>query len=417
MTRLVVQALGTWGDVRPMAVLACALQAAGYEVLVVAPEEFGKWVQARGLPFAGLRINIQAMIDQMNLSGDNPITAMRQMKTTMAPAMRGMSREVAAIVREGDVLVMGENAHALLHGIVDQRGLRVIHVALQPTAPTRELALINPLRLPDSIPLRALYNRLTASLFRRVTWSSLGAQGNEARTKELGLSKLSYRAFRTQLDAAPYLMLVSPQVVPRPADWPSNHRATGFLFDEDAAWEPPHELTEFLEEGDQPVYIGFGSMSDRDAERTTQVIVDGVQQSGRRAVLLSGWAGIGGTDLPKSVHLLKYAPHAWLFSRVAAVVHHGGAGTTAAGLRAGVPGFIAYVGADQPFWGQRVHDLGVGPKPIARAKLTADRLAAALVQMTSDRSMQERAAALGQKIRAEDGPGLAVAAIREFVSF
>ena len=413
--RLVIVALGTWGDVRPNVALASALQGAGYDVLVISPNEFGEWVQARGLPFTGLSVNIQAMISELQLSGDNPLVAMRAMKTTMAPAMKGMSAEVAEVVREGDVLLMSEGAHALLHGVVDQRGLRVIHIALQPTAPTSEMALINPLRLPENIPLRGAYNRLTTSLYRRTTWSSMGAQGNIARVEDLGLSKLSYADFTARLDEQPYLMLVSSQVVPRPSDWPANHHMTGYLFDDDAAWEPPQELADFLAAGDKPVYIGFGSMSDKYAEKTTRTVLDGVQQSGRRAVLLSGWAGIGRVGLPDSVHLLKYAPHAWLFPRMAAVVHHGGAGTTAAGLVAGVPGIITPVGADQPFWGQRVYELGVGPKPVPRAKLTADKLAASIQQAVTDTGMQERAAALGAKIRAEDGASAAVQTIREFV--
>jgi sterol 3beta-glucosyltransferase len=156
-------------------------------------------------------------------------------------------------------------------------------------------------------------------------------------------------------------------------------------------------------------------MSDRDAERTTRAVIDGVQQTGRRAVLLTGWAGIGAAGVPDSIHLLKYAPHGWLFPRMAAVIHHGGAGTTAAGLRAGVPGFVAYVGADQPFWGERVHALGAGPKPMPRARLTGPALADAIRQMTTDAAMQARATELGTQIRGEDGRGQAVAAVREFL--
>ncbi|HYO87882.1 MAG TPA: glycosyltransferase, partial [Candidatus Limnocylindrales bacterium] len=255
--------------------------------------------------------------------------------------------------------------------------------------------------------------RLTNSLFRRTTWSSLGAQGNQARTAQMGLEKLSFGGFQARLNATPYLMLVSPHVVARPADWPANHRVTGFLFDDDTTWPPPQELADFLAAGDKPVYIGFGSMSDKDAERTTRVVIDGVQQSGQRAVLLSGWAGIGAAGVPNCIHLLKYAPHSWLFPRMAAVVHHGGAGTTAAGLRAGIPSIITPVGADQPFWGKRVYELGVGPKPVARAKLTAETLAAALRRAVTDGGMHERAAALGQKIEAEDSAGEALAAVRE----
>jgi UDP:flavonoid glycosyltransferase YjiC (YdhE family) len=413
--RLVIVALGTWGDVRPNVVLASALQSAGYAVLVISPAEFGAWVQARGLPFTPLSVNIQAMISDLQLSGDNPLKAMQLMKSTMGPAMKDTGAEVAAVVRAGDVLLMSEGAHALLHGVVDQLQLRVIHIALQPTAPSREMALINPLRLPERFPLRGVYNRLTTSVYRRTTWSSFGAQGNTLRAA-LGLKPLAYADFSARLDTLPSLMLFSAHVVPRPADWPAHHRITGFLFDDDEAWQPPQELADFLAAGSRPVYIGFGSMSDKDVERTTRVVLDAVQQSGQRAVLLSGWAGIGAAALPETVHRLNYAPHTWLFGRMAAVVHHGGAGSTAAGMRAGVPSIITPVGADQPFWGERAYALGVGPRPMRRAGLTAEWLAAAIHEAVTDTAMQARAAELGEKIRAEDGAGAAVKAVREVLA-
>jgi UDP:flavonoid glycosyltransferase YjiC (YdhE family) len=413
--RLVIVALGTWGDVRPNVVLASALQHAGYEVLVISPNEFGAWVQARDLPFAGISVNIQAMISELQLTGDNPLKAMQAMKATMAPAMKGTAREVAAVVREGDVLLMSEGVHALLHGVVDHLSLRVIHIGLQPTAPSREMALINPLRLPGGFPLRGAYNRLTTSVYRRTTWSSFGAQGNLMRAQLPGLKPLTYAEFSARLDSLPSVLLVSRHVLPRPGDWPTHHRITGFLFDDDATWQPPQALADFLAAGDKPVYVGFGSMSDRDVERTTRVVVDAVHQSGQRAVLLSGWAGLGAAGLPDHIHLLKYAPHAWLFPRMAAVVHHGGAGSTAAGLRAGVPSLVTPVGADQPFWGERVYALGVGPRPIRRARLTAAKLAAAITEAVTDRTMQQRAAALGAKIQAEDSVGEAVKAVREIL--
>ncbi len=129
-----------------------------------------------------------------------------------------------------------------------------------------------------------------------------------------------------------------------------------------------------MQAGPPPIYIGFGSMSSRKPEETAQLILRALAQTGQRAVLLSGWNGLQAEVLPENVFLVQSVPHDWLFARVNAVVHHGGAGTTAAGLRAGVPSIIIPFFADQPFWGERVAALGVGPKPIPRKKLTAEKL-------------------------------------------
>jgi len=146
------------------------------------------------------------------------------------------------------------------------------------------------------------------------------------------------------------------------------------------------------------------------------LLLEAVQRTGKRAVKLGGWAGIGKTDLPKNVFLLKYAPHTWLFPRMAAVIHHGGAGTTAAAMRAGVPSIIIPILADQPYWGQRVYELGIGTKPIPRGKLTVDSLTAAIQEATTNHTMWNKGAELSQKIAAEDGVSEAVIAIKSFLN-
>jgi sterol 3beta-glucosyltransferase len=158
------------------------------------------------------------------------------------------------------------------------------------------------------------------------------------------------------------------------------------------------------------VYIGFGSMSNRAPQQTLELIQDAVKQSGQRAVVAAGWGDLP-TGATPEVCVVKSAPHHWLFPQVSAVVHHGGAGTTAAGLRAGRPTLIVPHMSDQPYWGRRVHELGVGVKPIPRHKLTAETLAARLRQLASDGVIRERAAAMGVKIRAERGVESAVAAV------
>ena len=161
--------------------------------------------------------------------------------------------------------------------------------------------------------------------------------------------------------------------------------------------------------------VGFGSMSDADPERLTTIVLRALRRAGRRGILLTGWGGLSNADLPDDVIKVEEAPHDWLFARVAAAVHHGGAGTTAASLQAGVPTVVVPFFADQPFWGARVAGLGVGPRPVPSKRLSKQRLARAITHATTDVGMRERARLLGQKIRTEDGVGRAVEAFHRFV--
>ncbi len=207
----------------------------------------------------------------------------------------------------------------------------------------------------------------------------------------------------------PTLYGISHHLIPRPADWPPEVQASGYWFLEQSGnWQPPDDLTAFLQAGPPPVYIGFGSMAGKHPDKLAAIAVAALQKNGLRGILATGWGGLQPGDLPETIFQLKESPHDWLFPQMAAVVHHGGAGTTAAGLRAGRPTLICPFLGDQPFWGEQVHRLGVGAKPIPQKKLTADNLAAALTTLVSDQMMQQQAAALGQKLRAEDGIGTAV---------
>jgi UDP:flavonoid glycosyltransferase YjiC (YdhE family) len=201
----------------------------------------------------------------------------------------------------------------------------------------------------------------------------------------------------------------STHVVPRPTDWDESVHVTGYWFLEGSAdWHPPDELAAFLTSGPPPVYVGFGSMGALESGDTAGIVLEALRLAGQRGVVLTG-AGEGiRHKTPDNILAVGTVPHDWLFPRVAAVVHHGGAGTTAAGLRAGVPSVLVPVFADQPFWGRRVADLGVGPEPIPHCRLAAERLARAIGLAVSDEPMRRRAAELGRAIRAEDGVSRAV---------
>ena len=200
------------------------------------------------------------------------------------------------------------------------------------------------------------------------------------------------------------LYCYSPSVVPTPGDWPPDTVATGYWFREDRGNEPVDPgLEAFVAAGAPPVYVGFGSSVGPDPARLSAIVAQALREAGARAVIATGWGGLVDGDVGSDSIVTERAPHSWLFPRVAAVVHHGGAGTTAAGLLAGRPTVVCPFQGDQPFWGAAVHRAGAGPEPLPAKKLTAERLAAAIRAGIQDPAMRDRAVELSERIAREDG--------------
>jgi UDP:flavonoid glycosyltransferase YjiC (YdhE family) len=190
---------------------------------------------------------------------------------------------------------------------------------------------------------------------------------------------------------------------------------TGYWVLDADGYEPPAALRTFLEAGPPPVLVSFGSLVTRDAARLTRAVLGALAQTGQRGLLVRGWGALEDRALPDSILAVESVPFEWLFPRVAALVHHGGVGTTAAGFRAGVPAVIVPFTADQPFWGWQIHRLGVGPEPIPPGELTAERLAPAIARLVGDAAMRGRAARLGERLQREDGAACAVEILARYL--
>ncbi len=309
--------------------------------------------------------------------------------------------------RGADAIIYHPGA-AIGHFIARQMQIPSILASPFPMTPTGAYPA---LLFYDGPRLGRAYNLLTHKLFEQGFWMMVKGPLKKYWQRRYGTLPQDftcpYPLHRTA--QRPTVTSCSPQVFPRPADWPAHVHADGYWFlDVDHDYQPPAELKAFIEAGAPPVYVGFGSISDQErGAETTRLVIEALRRTGKRGILATGWHGMARPeDRPDDMLFIDGAPHEWLFPHMAAVVHHGGAGTTAAGLRAGVPSVIIPYGNDQFAWGRRVHELGVGARPIPRKRLTADRLAAALQEIQTD-AVRERARAMGERIRREDGAAAA----------
>lgn len=410
---------GSRGDVQPYVALGIGLKNVGYHVRMSAPEVFRDLIQSAGLEF----IPTHGFDPQEFIRTPEIQTAARQGGQLKAlvlllkkaePLLENMFDEYWRTSAGADILI----ASTLLFGIPDCAEKRVIplinapiHALLVPTQafPATFLA---PWGARENISI----NRSTHSIVQFVFWMMFGTALNRWR-KKMGLSPIRNYFQWLQGQNIPTFYGFSPSVLPIPNDWSGNHQVTGYWFlDEAPNWKPPPTLVNFLESGPSPVYIGFGSMDTQDPARMTSLIVNALTISGQRGVLASGWGGLHTKSLPKTIFPIQEIPHSWLFPKMSTLIHHGGMGTTAAGLRSGIPSIILPLGGDQPFWADRIQRIGVGIRSASYFKITAERLAADITRAINDTSLRSNASILGEKIRAERGVELAVQLIQKYLA-
>jgi sterol 3beta-glucosyltransferase len=411
--RIFVNTFGTQGDVQPYVALGARLVRAGHAVTICTCERFRPLIEEHGLAYGYMSNDLLELMDTDAGRGAidggrlSWVEYARQIRTLIAraadcqrDALR-LSWEACEAARP-DLIVYHPKALGAPH-FAQHLGVPAVLALLQPICvPTSEFPVFVAPRLPFAA---GSYNRWTYAAAQWAT-RSYTATYSRAWRESAGMPP-------DEPPPADALILhgYSPLVLPRPADWPSQAVVTGFwTLPTAACYLPSAALARFLADGPSPVYVGFGSMSGADPSALAQLVIEALTAAGARGVLATGGGGLRAeVQLPDSIHLLDKAPHEWLFPRMAAIVHHGGAGTTAAGLRAGKPMVVCPFFGDQPLWASRAHALGVASEAIPQKRLTKARLASAIALVTTDAGMRERAAALGEKLRAEDGAGNAAA--------
>ena len=417
--KIAIIALGTQGDVQPYIALGTGLLKAGHSVRLITHENFEQSVRAHKLEFYAMQGNVQEfmesqkireLLEKGNFLAINTYAAKEAKRAALLWAKDGLEA-----CRKVDLILAGVGGLNIAFAIAEKLDVPIVQAPVFPFTPTSEFPGV---LFPQSIAkLGDIANRISHSLIQQAMWQGFRAADTLARKQVLELPAAPFFGpyNSKRLNQHPTIYGFSQHVIPKPKDW-NNARVTGYWFLETAPdWKPPTQLEEFLKNGTLPVYIGFGSMGSRNPKQTSALILEALKQTKQRAIIQSGWGGLSDENLPENVHTVDSVPHSWLFPRVAAVVHHGGAGTTAAGLRAGVPSIVIPFFGDQAFWGNRVTALGVGPRAIGRKQLTIENLAQAIEIAVTDSRMRQKARGLGAKIQAEDGIGNAVEAINEIM--
>ncbi|WP_043841305.1 glycosyltransferase [Amycolatopsis taiwanensis] len=415
--RVVIVTFGTRGDVAPYTGLGVELERAGYQVAIATQRPYAELVTGCGLEYREIPGDPQAVAASSTgrrTQGTGPkalANSLRMIKNHFREVSEGMldtMRDSAA-----DVFVLSMAAIPAGYHIAE--GLRVpsLGAVLVPVHPTGDF----PAPALSRIPAPGRWgNRMVARVSAAGT-SRIFQPSVDWIRQELGLPRLSAKATRLEQDARrwPVLCGYSPAVLPRPSDWREGVDVVGYWWPaRPAGWEPPARLVEFLENGPPPVCITLGSMTTHDHSDLAELFGAALKKAGVRGIVQQGWADLAPTE-NEQLMAIGEVPYDWLFPRLAALVHHAGAGTAAAGLRAGVPAIGVPVWLDQPFWAGRLLDLGASPASIPLRRLSVDRLAAAIRAAVSDPSYRQRAQGMAQLLHAEDGAAKVVAAVKQLV--
>jgi len=422
--RAVVVTTGTQGDVAPYTGVGARLQAEGWEVTFVTHKTFGDQLRGCGFDFSALPGDPHALVSS------NAFQTWERSEYSLAAAaaqlrrIRSIIRDVGdlmdqvadglidAIPDDTDVLLLSGTAAPLAYHFAEAKRIPSMGIYWGPTEPTGQF----PPPMGGARSMGWWGNKIAGHVGLRITYAAYGNAVHRLRSR-LGVPPAGFSDARRRQAARrwPVLHGFSPTVFPRPKDWREGMDVVGYWWAQRSKeWKPPAELLDFLQAGPAPVFIGLGSMAPGEADRLADLAVTALRQACMRGVIQAGWADLSARS--DDVLTVGPTPHDWLFPRMSAVVHHAGAGTTGAALRAGVPSVPVPVTIDQPFWAERIVALGVAPEAIPFCSLTADRLASALRTAVDGPEYQRNAHRIAELVEAEDGAGRVATAVDQLVA-
>lgn len=402
--KIAMVAFGSTGDVRPYSFLGKELQRRGHKVTVYATSEFQSMMEKAGLGFhamPGDAKELMASVMKPDVKGIGFITQfVKSIKNVLDPLLEDLLEST----KDADCMIATFFVH-VFSSIAEYH--KIPYIQTQYYMMDRN----------SSAPIAAApLQRINSKVWSKTSYDIGYLFMNLLEKHYLddwriahGLPALKVQkgpGYQLNGHTVPVLYVMSPLTMPRPSGWPDNIHMTGYwLSDENAAtdYTPSPELQAFLDAGDPPIYVGFGSMVSGDMKEFLDEVMEGIRLSGVRAILGKGWVSEELQNDNPNLFIADFVPHSWLFTKVRAVVHHGGAGTLAAGICAGLPTLVVPFGGDQPFWANRVRQMGIGPAPLPRNRLTAKRLAKRIQELVGERRYRVAVKELGLRLAMEDG--------------
>ncbi len=406
--KFIVVTYGTEGDARPFAALCHGLMAAGHEARLLADAATLGSAQALDVPTTPLAGDIRGTLNDPATVGDVAKGGGFGDTARVLAKIADQNAEswLRTIIEVGvgcDAILVAGLAAFVGFSAAEYLGIKSIGSGMIPITPTA--AFPSPFLPSKWVP--RLLNRASHRFVNAMLWKAFRAKTNAARAT----FKLPPR--KAVWTGIPMVYGVSPNLLPTPIDWPINVHLCGQWLAPNPAWMPPPALANFLAAGEAPIYIGFGSMTGFDSSRLLNALIQAMD--GRRALFHPGWSGIDPKPLPDNFFTIGDTPHDWLFPRVAAVIHHGGSGTSHSAARAGVPSIVSPFAGDQFFWAERLRLAGVAPAAVDIRRPGAEAFASAL-DFAATEQVRNRARVLGEKMRAENGVLDAVMALERIVA-
>jgi sterol 3beta-glucosyltransferase len=400
--KLAAVTFGTEGDTRPIAALCRALKDAGHDVTLLAAGDTLRSAEELNVPHVALAGDIRGALVAIAavVSGETSLNAhARALARVANDSAAAWMQETLRVAAGCDAVICAGLAAFAGISVAEKLGIPAIGAGMFPLTPTAEFPspFLPPRRTPRWL------NRFSHRLVVQMLWRAFRKATNEARGAVLALPPR-----RKPWTSHPMLYGISPSLLPKPVDWPSNAYICGQWVRLVQNWDPPQALKEFLAAGDAPLYIGFGSMLGFD--RNTVLDSIAAAAAGRRALFYPGWSGSQGLALPSNFLVIGDTPHDWLFPKTSLVIHHGGSGTTHSAARAGIPSIVLPFAGDQAFWAERLRLLGVAPDSTSVRHISTASLARA-IDIAGSTQMRSCAAALGEMMRTDDGLASAVKTI------
>jgi UDP:flavonoid glycosyltransferase YjiC (YdhE family) len=424
--QIAILVTGTRGDVQPFIPIGQRLLRDGHRVRLATHAVFRDFVESNGLEFYPLGGDPKELIAYMVKTGGALLPSRLDEIVEDVPKKRKMLGEIVESCwgactapdpgREGaapftaDAIIANPPCYGHAH-VAEKLRVPLHMIFTMPWTPTT--AFPHPLANLDPGRRQPRLNWLSYFAVDLLTWAGIADIVNRFRKRTLGLPALHATAEGANVindRAVPFTYLWSPGLIPKPDDWHDHVDVADFIFfEQKSRFEPPADLVAFLDSGDPPIYVGFGSCVVENPAELTRTIFAALEAAGVRGIVSAGWGGLGGGETPRHVHLIGECAHDWLFPRCAAVCHHGGAGTTATGLLCDRPTVIVPFFGDQPFWGHMVAEAGAGPLPVPIRELSVERLAEAF-RACARPEVQARAAEIGAVLRSRSGADQAVEA-------